>query len=176
MLTSINTVGTSLKRSCHTHVDARRPRAYNMTKLWNQASSTLSENPVSLTLKWSKALTSSSQFSNNLDSYKWSPDAILQAGGIVITRVCLLFVCLFVRWLRSLWFLENHKSFNLARMISICDKFHYWLFGGQGQSSRSKLPYWKSSNGRPWFEVSLPNLAVQEILGYPKTSNWYNFQ
>jgi len=44
-----------------------------------------------------------------------------------------------------------------SQMFSVCAKFHCWLFRGKGQSSRSKLTYWKSSTCNtvwPWFEIS----------------------
>jgi len=54
-----------------------------------------------------------------------------QSTGIVITRVGWL-----VSSLRSLW----------VQMFSSCVRFHCELLRGQGQSSRLKSPWWKSSN------------------------------
>jgi len=72
----------------------------------------------------------------------------------------------FVCWL-VLWFVRSLRAFskNIRERFSWNITISTDVLRGQGQSSRSKLPYWISSNlhiAPPWFEISSPNLAVRQ--------------
>jgi len=85
--------------------------------------------------------------------------------AVLYCNVCWLFLSFMLIFLIS-WKLQFHFQWNLLQMFSICAKCRFWHSRGQGQSSRSKLPYWKSSNlpiARLRFKICTLNVVITDI-------------